>query len=90
MTDRGDIMRLIDGSELLEHACRERLDSRELVTGMIENAQTVVSECNDCSLRGDVKKCLLASVAAKNSIPLTFLDRDGKWFCADWKPKERK
>ena len=34
-------MRLIDADELMEHAARERLDSRELIFQMIENAPTL-------------------------------------------------
>ena len=34
-------MRLIDADKLLEHVGRDRLDSRELITQMIENAPTV-------------------------------------------------
>ena len=37
-------MRLIDADELMEHACRDRLDSRELVIEMIDNAPTVKPE----------------------------------------------
>lgn len=34
-------MRLTDKDELIEHAYRDRLDSRELIAKMIENAPTV-------------------------------------------------
>ena len=34
-------MRLIDADELIEHAWREKLDSRELIVQMIENAPTI-------------------------------------------------
>ena len=34
-------MRLIDADELIEHAWRERLDSRELIVQMISNAPTI-------------------------------------------------
>lgn len=34
-------MRLIDADELIEHAYRDRLDSRELIADMINNAPTV-------------------------------------------------
>lgn len=34
-------MRLIDGDELMEKAAREKLDSRELILKMIEDAPTV-------------------------------------------------
>lgn len=34
-------MRLIDANELIEKAAREKLDSRELILEMIENAPTV-------------------------------------------------
>lgn len=34
-------MRLIDADELMEHAARDKLDTRELIMQMIENAPTV-------------------------------------------------
>lgn len=34
-------MRLIDGDELLEHAYRDRLDTRERIADMIRNAPTI-------------------------------------------------
>lgn len=34
-------MRLIDADELMEHAMRDRLDSRELIFDMINNAHTL-------------------------------------------------
>lgn len=34
-------MRLIDADELMEHVYRDRLDSRELIAEMIQNAPTV-------------------------------------------------
>lgn len=34
-------MRLIDADELMEHVYRDKLDSRELIAQMIENAPTV-------------------------------------------------
>ncbi len=34
-------MRLIDANELIEHAYRDKLDSRELIANMIKNAPTV-------------------------------------------------
>ena len=37
-------MRLIDAYELMEHAGRDRLDSRELIMQMIEHAPTVIPE----------------------------------------------
>ena len=34
-------MRLIDADELMEHAWRDKLDSRELIAGMIAKAPTI-------------------------------------------------
>ena len=36
-------MRLIDADELMEHAMRDKLDSRELIQQMINNAPTIKS-----------------------------------------------
>lgn len=40
-------MRLIDASELIEHAYRDKLDNRELIAQMIENAPTVKTISTD-------------------------------------------
>lgn len=37
-------MRLIDADALLEHVCRDRLDSRELIMEMIVRAPTIIPE----------------------------------------------
>ena len=37
-------MRLIDADELMEHIGRDRLDSREAIMGMVENAPTIQPE----------------------------------------------
>jgi len=34
-------MRLIDADELMEHVYRDKLDSRELIAEMVENAPTI-------------------------------------------------
>jgi len=34
-------MRLIDADELMEHVGRDKLDSRELIMQMVENAKTI-------------------------------------------------
>ena len=40
---KGKPMRLIDADEILEHAYREKLDSRELIAEMIKSAPTVTN-----------------------------------------------
>ena len=56
-------MRLIDADELMEHAMRDKLDSRELIWQMIENAPTIPydmkwnPECKDC-LPKDINDCI--------------------------------
>ena len=37
-------MRLIDADEVMEHVYRDKLDSRELIAKMIEDAPTVYKE----------------------------------------------
>ena len=37
-------MRLIDADELMEHVYRDRLDSRERIAEMIENAPTCIDQ----------------------------------------------
>jgi len=45
-------MRLIDANELLEHAWRDKLDSRELIANMIESAPTVYNreKCGEANI----------------------------------------
>lgn len=60
-------MRLIDADELMEHAWRDKLDSRELIAAMIENAPTVreikpsipddfIEKMVACTLKYELKK----------------------------------
>ncbi len=44
-------MRLIDADELMEHVCRDRLDSRERIAKMIEDAPT-------CFEKNDAEKMI--------------------------------
>lgn len=45
-------MRLIDADELLEHAWRDKLDSRELIANMIESAPTIYDreKCGEANI----------------------------------------
>ena len=56
-------MRLIDADELIEHVWRDKLDSRELIAEMVNNAPTVTPQgtvtefadrCREC---GKMKRC---------------------------------
>ncbi len=47
-------MRLIDADALIERANRERLDSRELITQMIESAPTVAAEEDNVALEKEL------------------------------------
>lgn len=38
-------MRLIDADELMEHVWRDRLDSREAIAEMVEDAPTIEDTC---------------------------------------------
>ena len=72
-------MRLIDADELLEHAYRDRLDTRERIADMIRNAPTVKTV--------NVK----VPIIQKETVP-DFADRcrecgkvkRGKWKVLDW------
>ena len=48
-------MRLIDADELIEHAWRDKLDSRELIAQMIENAPTVKTEKTPKEIEQQIK-----------------------------------
>ena len=84
-------MRLINASELIERAWRERLDSRELIVQMIESAPTEVVTCKDCRyavpLTGNQEQQI-----CQHDIPYPFMGPivDNDWFCADGKRKVNK
>lgn len=58
-------MRLIDADELKEHAGRDRLDSRELIFQMIDNAPTVANQviCPICKYETAHCQCLFGGSA---------------------------
>ena len=65
-------MRLVDADELMEHVYRDKLDSRELIAKMIQNAPTIepkkgrwqefhigkcpLVECTSCHMARDVRE----------------------------------
>ena len=51
------------------------------------DGMTELVRCKDCEYRENKKKCILAFVADKQAFPVSFYDNNGKWFCADGKPK---
>lgn len=73
-------MRLIDADETVEHAWRDRLDSRERIAQMIENMPTIdavpVIRCKDCKYYMGNWYC-----EAWNNSP-GFPAVDGNMFCS--------
>ena len=65
-------MRIIDADELMEHACRDKLDSRELIMKMIENAPTVKDTSSLIKIRNRIKSAieLLGTVKDNEAITL--------------------
>ena len=66
-------MRLIDADELIEKASREKLDTRELIIKMIENAPTVVDKENEdlkreCSSLNEVASYLDVQVRKERDL----------------------
>ena len=61
-------MRLIDADELMEHAGRDRLDSRELIMQMIENAPTVDLKKFKSYVLSIVEQILIDVKTSPNSI----------------------
>lgn len=65
-------MRLIDADELMEHVYRDKLDSRELIAEMVNNAPTVTDMCEELKaqieclnrqnekMRGEIKALVFA------------------------------
>ena len=49
-------MRLIDADELLDHAGRDKLDSRELIFEMINNAKTITNKLHWITPNEDAQK----------------------------------
>lgn len=74
-------MRLIDGDELEEKAWRFKLDSRELIAKMIEDAPTIdavpIVRCKDCEYWD-----------AKELYCCDFLTQDEMGFCKWGKRRE--
>ena len=62
-------MRLIDADELMEHAGRDKLDSRELIMQMINNAPTVMDDSDT------VKKNLLGALEYERKLNNEVLGR---------------
>lgn len=48
-------MRLIDADELMEHVYRGKLDSRELIADMVNNAPTVASDAETKKMYEELK-----------------------------------
>lgn len=67
-------MRLIDADELMEHVWRDKLDSRELIAEMINNAHTITDRCKHC------KYFEYDSVAKVDGIPLIVAHE----ICSKW------
>lgn len=66
-------MRLIDADELMEHAARDKLDTRELIMQMIENAPTVVDKekenlSRECSSLNDIASYLDVQVRKERDL----------------------
>jgi len=63
-------MRPIDADELMEHAMRDRLDSRELIWQMINNAPTIYK---DKPMKPELNWESLYAMCAKCKQPITEL-----------------
>lgn len=90
-------MRPIDADELIEHAYRDKLDSRELIADMINNAPTIKEkDCEDCLFKNEWQKIgkLISVILEKQ----TEQEPIGYWImhdrhrecskCGVWLPKD--
>lgn len=73
---------------LMEHVGRDKLDSRELITDMIDKAPTAdavpVVRCKDCKhYDGESKMCLNKNIGMYGDEPS--LD----WYCADGERRKK-
>lgn len=77
-------MRLIDADELLEHAYRDRLDSRELIADMIRNAPTIKKI--PCNIPIEIVGCMGCAFTDYNEwdLPCRVCKRNSKDY---WRPK---
>ena len=62
-------MRLIDADELMEHVCRDKLDSRALIAQMVNNAPTV----NIVSFLRKIKDQITKSLITRDAIDKSVL-----------------
>lgn len=72
--------RLIDADELMEHVYRDKLDSRELIAKMIQNAPTIEPTANSdkYEYHYDHTDCIWYRPEARNRCPSTCAQyRDG-------------
>lgn len=68
-------MRLIDADELLEHVGRDKLDSRELIMQMVENAPTIKTIlCKGRKINSN-KNNAVEWISVKDRLP----DKNGKY-----------
>ena len=66
--------RYINADELLEHAMRDRLDSRDLIAHMIDTAPSIdIVRCKECKHREEYP-CKVY--------------HDDDWYCADGERRE--
>ena len=79
-------MRLIDADELMEHAWRDKLDSRELIAEMIDNAPTAKEI--PVKIPINVFEQLISPHPKKGHWILTIEDWN-KWTCSECGFKER-
>ena len=95
-------MRLIDADELMEHVGRDRLDSRELIMQMINNAKTInITEIFGVALTSSPKyartiEYLTSDIkrAKDYDEPLVFTTKgvaeDALWMLEEYGRRERK
>ena len=63
-------MRLIDADELMEHVCRDKLDSRALIAQMVNNAPTVDIVSFLREIKDQITKILITRDAIDKSVLL--------------------
>ena len=61
-------MRLIDADELMEHVWRDKLNSRELIAAMIENAPTINNTVTDATPKSAEMKSYATYIEIINAL----------------------
>lgn len=67
-------MRLIDADTLIEHTWKDRVETRGLITEMINRAPTVVPTISEGATNGEVLQSLFPSIKVREKTDTSFIE----------------